>query len=76
MIKRIGREPDNKKLTMINIVKLRDCVGKLRPDAVEKAAKLSELTTEWFQELLAEMQLRFPEHESVYQRMFNVDKLS
>lgn len=73
MIKRIGREPDNKKLTMINIVKLRDCVGKLRPDAVEKAAKLSELTTEWFQELLVELQLRLPEYESLYQRMFKVD---
>ena len=73
MIKRIGRDPDNKKLTMINIVKLRDSVGKLRSDAVEKAARLSELSTEWFQELLAELQLRFPEHESVYQRMFKVD---
>ena len=45
MIKRIGRDPDNKKLTMINIVKLRDSVGKLRSDAVEKAAELSELST-------------------------------
>ena len=45
MIKRIGLDPDNKKLTMINIVKLRDSVGKLRSDAVEKAAELSELST-------------------------------
>ena len=61
MIKRFGQEPLNLKLTNKYILGLRKCVGELCPDAVNIAAKPSEIDSKWLKTLLWNLQKSFPE---------------
>ena len=60
LIKRCGKVQQDQRLLSNKILKLRNAIGELRSDAVSIAPRAAELSTEWYQDLLSDLQKGFP----------------
>ena len=60
LIKRFGKVQQDSKLLSNKILKLRNAIGELRSDAVSMAPRAADLSTEWYLDLLNDLQKSFP----------------